>query len=202
MLNLITLLNKKTFQKCVDGSPSTAGDVVVDLIRRSVSFLGVRGRSGQLFVVPEEGQMRPDLVAHSFYSDTKYSDAILKYNGVSNPFSLDQGDILRIPNHDTMAKFTTPPKTPDPGAARKKKSNVVFTPKSKKDQARVNFLATRPGATAPPVPPNIALDKGVKLANGKIVFGADVTSIKKEDCPEPISRTKLKESLIKNKLSS
>lgn len=201
MLNLITLQNKRSFQKCPNHQDKSAlGDIVVDLIRRSVSFLGVRGNSGQLFVVPEEGEMRPDLVSHGFYGDTKYADAILKYNGISNPFSLNSGDLLRIPNSDTMSKFTTPPKQPDVGAARKKASNVVFKPKSKKDQARVDFLATKPGATAPPVPPNIALDKGVKLANGKIVFGADVTSIKKQDCPEPISRAKLKEALIKNKL--
>jgi hypothetical protein len=39
------------------------------------------------------------------------------------------------------------------------------------------------------------------VVNGKIVFGTDVTSIKKEDCPDPISRTKLQATLLKNKIS-
>ena len=50
--------------------------------------------------------------------------------------------------------------------------------------------------------PNIAITNGVTISNGKIIFGADVTNIKKEDCPEPISRTKLKESLLKNKINN
>ena len=72
---------------------------------------------------------------------------------------------------------------------------------SKKDKARVSYLLNQQNA-APPVPPNFALQDGVKVLENKIVFGADVTNIKKEDCPEPISRTKLKETLIKNRLAS
>jgi hypothetical protein len=63
---------------------------------------------------------------------------------------------------------------------------------------RLDYLQKNSNATV--APPNIAKDTSVKVVNGKIVFGADVTSVKKEDCPDPISRTKLQAALVKNKI--
>jgi len=248
MLQLRTLANKKEFTK-----PN--GDVVLDLIRRAVSFLGVRVKSGRIYVVTDETAMRPDLISNYFYQDSGYLDLLLKYNGYSNPFALNIGDVLRIPNSEVLAKFGTVGNQQAlnlNNGSRKKAVNLVLAPKSKKDQARLNYLLQR-GNTADsnlaklntllqsgnlsalnlstlsgqlstilqggnfsgtgplnsayqsgntvPVPPNLALDSGVKLQNGRIIFGSDVTSVKKQDCTEPISRTKLKETLIKNKLA-
>lgn len=251
MLNLKTLANKQTFTK-------PDGTVVVDLIRRAVSFLGIRVNSGRAYVVTEDTAMRPDLISQYFYQDQSYLDLLLKYNGFSNPFALNVNDVLRIPTAETLRKFGEPTKLDDligskgsngSKQTRKKSTNLVLAPKSKKDRARLNYLLQRsnaadanlaklnilinsgaidPGAipgsvlsalqggnfsgtkpsnsafqvgTAVPVPPNVALDNGVKLENGRIIFGSDVTSVKKEDCTEPISRTKLKETLLKNKIA-
>lgn len=184
-------MNKKDFTK-----PN--GDVVIDLIRRAVSYLGIRINAGQTYVVTDETAMRPDLISYAFYQKTEYADLLLKYNGYSNPFSVNIGDILRIPDSSTLNKFGSQPALAE-FAPRKKKSTVIFTPKTKKDKRRAEYLQKKAGA-APLVPPNVALDSSVKVANGKIIFGGDVTSIKKEDCPTPISRAKLKETLIKNKI--
>jgi hypothetical protein len=247
MLNLKTLANKPNFTK-----PN--GDVVVDLIRRAVSFLGVRLNTGKAYVVSEETAMRPDLIANYFYQNQGYADLLLKYNGYSNPFSINTGDIIRIPSSEDLNKFGSVGASTGLGGTpagltgiRKKPTNVVLAPKTRKDKARLayllqrgnavsgnlaklesllksgnftgfngqlaniiqggNFSGTGPltsayqAANSAPVPPNVALDSGVKLANGKIIFGSDVTNVKKEDCPEPVSRAKLKETLIKNKLA-
>jgi hypothetical protein len=193
MLSLKILENKNPFTK-------SNGDVVVDLIRRAVSFINIRSNSGKRYVVDDETVMRPDLIANYFYQDSSLVDLLLKYNGYSNPFALDIGDIIRIPDPDTLAQFGGKPLLSDLGASRKKKSSVVIAPKTKKDKARVDFLLNKQNAV-PPVPPNVALDSGVKVTNGRIIFGADVTNVKKQDCPDPISRTKLKETLIKNRLA-
>lgn len=253
MLNLKTISNKKTFVK-------RNGEVVTDLIKRAVTFLGVRINSGKAYVVNEETAMRADLIANYFYQDQGFCDVLLKYNGYSNPFSLNVGDILRIPSTEDLSRFTNVSGLQEISNSRKKSTNLVLSPKTRKDKARLayllqrgntananlakleallkngsltwfndklvnpntnltmfngqlanilqggNFSGTGPltsayqAANSAPVPPNLALDNGVKLANGKIIFGSDVTNVKKEDCPEPISRTKLKESLIKNKL--
>lgn len=194
MLSLRTLFNKEDFTK-PDGS------VVVDLIRRSVSFFNVNSRVGNVYLATEDTVMRPDLIANYFYNDSSLVDLLLKYNGYSNPFAINVDDFFRVPDSTVLSKFGSKPSLTDLGQPRKKKSNSVFTPKSKKDKARVAYLLNQQNA-APPVPPNFALQDGVKVLENKIVFGADVTNIKKEDCPEPISRTKLKETLIKNRLAS
>lgn len=192
MLQFKIFNNKSSFTK-----PN--GDTVVDLIRRAVSFIGVRTNVGQSYVVTDETVMRPDLVAKQFYGDSSATDLLLKYNGYSNPFAIDLNDFFRIPDAENLSKFGAKPSITNFGA-RKKKANVVITPKTKKDQRRVEYQLSKLDVSAPPVPPNVALDSGVKVLNGQIIFGSDVTSIKKENCPDPVSRSKLIESLIKNKI--
>jgi hypothetical protein len=45
--------------------------------------------------------MRPDLVSLSMYRTIDNTELILKYSGISNPFSLDDDDVLLIPNEST-----------------------------------------------------------------------------------------------------
>jgi hypothetical protein len=192
VLNLKTLSNKEAFTK-------KDGNVVVDLIRRAVSFLGIRSGSGKAFIVDDETSMRADLISNHFYQNSDYCDLLLKYNGYSNPFSINTGDIIRIPNSEVLSAFGLKQKLDDIGRARKKTSNVIFVPSSKQDKKRSEYLLKKAGASAA-VPPNYSIDKGVKLENGKIIFGSDVTTFKAQDCNDPISRTKLMQTLIKNKL--
>ena len=195
MLSLKTLLNKNAFTKL-------NGDSVVDLIRRSVSFLGIKSNSGINYQVTEETAMRSDLISNYYYQDSSFCDLLLKYNGYSNPFAIDVNDIIKIPETSTLSNFGKGGTALEIGKPRKKKATSVFQPTTKKDKSRINFLIKKAGVGAAPIPPNIAITNGVTISNGKIIFGADVTNIKKEDCPEPISRTKLKESLLKNKINN
>jgi hypothetical protein len=186
--------NKPTFKK-----PN--GDEVIDLIRRAVSFIGVKSNVGQGYLVNEDTVMRPDLIAQQFYGDSSSTDLLLKYNGYSNPFAIDINDFFRIPDSENLSKFGGTPNLANLGS-RKKKANVVLAPKTKKDKRRIEYQLNRLDTSAPPVAPNVALDSGVKVLNGQIVFGSDVTSIKKENCPDPVSRSKLIESLIQNKIGT
>lgn len=195
MLNLKTLLNKQSFTKL-------NGDKVVDLVRRSVSFLGIRLNSGITYQVTDESVMRADLIANYYYQDSSTCDLLLKYNGYSNPFAININDIIRIPEVGTLSSYGEPGALLEIGKPRKKKATNVFQPTTKQDKRRLNFLIKKAGVGTAPIPPNIAITNGVTISNGKIIFGTDVTNIKKEDCPEPISRTKLKESLLKNKINN
>ena len=42
--------------------------------------------------------MRPDLVSFAMYGDTDKTEYILKFSGISNPFTLNDDDVLKIPN--------------------------------------------------------------------------------------------------------
>ena len=54
-----------------------------------------------VYKVPKEYVMRPDLIAKSVYNNSLYAEVILKYNGISNPFSINEGDIILIPDLDS-----------------------------------------------------------------------------------------------------
>lgn len=42
--------------------------------------------------------MRPDLVSQVMYNTDDYTEFVLKFAGISNPFTLDDDDVLLIPN--------------------------------------------------------------------------------------------------------
>jgi hypothetical protein len=45
---------------------------------------------------------RIDLIADRYYGNSDYSELILKYNNISNPFSIAAGDELVIPDQDNV----------------------------------------------------------------------------------------------------
>jgi hypothetical protein len=198
MLSLSIFQNKKRFTK-------TNGDEVDDLTRRSVTFRGVLVGQGKLYNVEEGVQMRGDLISKIFYQTTNFLCILLKYNGISNPFSINVNDLIRVPDGEVLSGMLTNPVDINGSnnnwqtSTRKKKRTAFIQPKTKQDKNRLDYLQKTAGAVVAPT--NIAKDTSVKVVNGKIVFGTDVTSIKKEDCPDPISRTKLQATLLKNKIS-
>ena len=42
--------------------------------------------------------MRPDLVSQMMYDTEDFTEFVLKFAGISNPFTLDDDDVLLIPN--------------------------------------------------------------------------------------------------------
>lgn len=200
MLILRTLQAKRNFTK-------VNGDTVVDLIRGVISFLGVKVNQGRTYVVEDGVEMRPDLISKVFYQTTSSMCLLLKYNGISNPFSVNVGDLFKVPDDDVLNQLIKNPEdingTADNwmNSTRKKKKQFIVKPKTKQDKARLDYLQQNAAANTI-APPNVAKDTSVKVVNGKIVFGTDVTSIKKNDCPDPISRTKLQAALLKNKIFS
>lgn len=41
---------------------------------------------------------RPDLISLALYGDDRYADILCKINGISNPFELNEDDIIIAPN--------------------------------------------------------------------------------------------------------
>ena len=52
---------------------------------------------------------RPDILSKDIYGDSMYADLLCKLNGISNPFELNQGDILVIPSPDCIMNFMHTP---------------------------------------------------------------------------------------------
>ena len=68
--------------------------------------LPVEGFDFNVYIVPEEYIARPDLISLEAYGDTMFMDIICKINGISNPFELNEGMKLIIPNPDYILNFT------------------------------------------------------------------------------------------------
>ena len=60
--------------------------------------------SGGLLRVTKDYIARPDLISQAYYQDDKYADILCKINGISNPFELNEGDMLLIPPFEYILK--------------------------------------------------------------------------------------------------
>lgn len=114
-------------------------------------------------VVSQREQGRPDLVALKYYGDHSLTDLILKFNGISNPFVMTEGETIEIPiKQERYVKFVKPSR--DSGESAKEKF-IKQRRMTKKDIKRLEYLQQIAEKEA--LPPN-------RLKSGQ--FNKDVDS--------------------------
>lgn len=177
------------------------GETLVDLISSTFSFERGQGPSPGFIRVGEFEAMRPDLVSNRIYSSQQYYEPLLKYNGISNPFSLATGEILLAPPFRTIDEMIISPRTIVEKGIERTAGNdsKIVIPKTVKDKKRLDELRN---TVKEVVPPNVNLssNKNVKVRDGRVIFGEDVTQVNKDNCPVPISRARLIQQLTKANL--
>lgn len=65
--------------------------------------------SYSLIQVTADYVARPDLISFKAYNDDSYADVICKLNGISNPFEINEGDVLVLPIFSELSKFLVTP---------------------------------------------------------------------------------------------
>lgn len=55
--------------------------------------------------IPKDCIARMDLIANQIYGDPSFSDLLCKLNGISNPFELNEGDMIVCPNVSDIGNF-------------------------------------------------------------------------------------------------
>jgi len=176
------------FLNSIDRKPlfqKSDGNVIRDLTQTMFDFQANNYINYSVFRVPSDYQMRPDLISQSVYNNTLYAEFILKYNGISNPFTLDEGDTILVPNLESAKLNTTTTGTgndADDPSKRLRDSYKYIDPTKipKRDADLANFadrnfdsLKTIPEGA---LPPNIA-DEGTSQIverNGRIYFGESI----------------------------
>lgn len=188
------LRSKKLFTK-------ENGETIVDLISSTFNFNAGGKTVGGFTRVGENEAMRPDLVSNRIYADQKYWDVLLKYNGISNPFSIIPGELLLSPALSKIDKLVSPPTTiAEKGrASTQNNGDKLLQPKNVKDKKRLDAIKAKVREVVPPNV-NTSGNKNVKVKEGKVVFGEDVTTVNKDNCPVPISRARLIQQLTKANL--
>ena len=173
-------LDKKPFFTTGDGN------IIRDLTRSMFDFSSNNYTSFNMFRISADYVMRPDLISQAVYNNILYTEYILKYNGISNPFSLQEGDVILIPTLESAIKNTKTQGTSKDDPAKKLRDSYKYidpTKIPKKDQASDDFSnrnLKKPGTTGNleegALPPNIA-DEGVSQIverNGRIYFGESI----------------------------
>ncbi len=95
--------NKSVFNPSSELKASNYG--VWDLTKSSITFNGVNPKIKNVIVVTEFFQMRPDLLAMLNLGDQGKMGTLLKFNSISNPFAIQQGQVMMIPTEDTVTEI-------------------------------------------------------------------------------------------------
>jgi len=94
----ITLKDKHgNMQKCIDLLPQTLSTMEL-------------GPNFKPCIVNKYYVARPDLISLAFYGTDKYADIICKLNGISNPFEINENDMLSIPALENIQFYARPNK--------------------------------------------------------------------------------------------
>jgi len=151
----------------------TQGDGKYVFAQPTMIFRNKDGMTGlRLHIVREDEVTRPDLIALEYYGDQTKTDLILKWNGISDPFSLNPGDELIIPPSGVAYnKLERPAAEEDNNIKNQFLQSKRFT---KKDQRRLDALKKKYNKDVL-LPPNVIPvgQKNYKFdKDGNIIFGA------------------------------
>lgn len=98
---------------------ANSNDEFIDLAQQTYNIKNTV--KGEILIVNKYYVARPDLISLAVYGDDKYADIICKVNGISNPFELNEDDILFIPNVDELTSLTKVQNTPSSLVSESKK---------------------------------------------------------------------------------
>ena len=85
------------FNKSIDNKKkytTNDGIEVVDLSEGIFDKQYTMSQVGEVYKVPKEFEMRPDLISKSLYGSTDYAEMVMKYSMISNPFAVERDDII------------------------------------------------------------------------------------------------------------
>lgn len=174
------------------------GESIIDLISATFKYSTSPNSAGTI-IVNEYEVMRPDLISDRIYSNYENWDVILKFNGISNPFSLDFGEVLLAPPFNEISTMVSPPitvveKGKEPA---KKNESKLITPKTPKDKQRLDSIRTKVSEV---VPPNFNLtgSKNIKVVDGNVIFGGDMTQTSTTSSNSTSTRARIKDQLKNN----
>lgn len=171
----IDLLGKKNLFQNDSGIDSER----LDLIKGSCFFKNEGMKLRGFFTVPQGGEMRSDLIANQLYSSSSYLGSFLKFNAITNPFSINVNDNFLIPEENYLYKSLSlsKPEITDPlGSPADSINNGVS-----EESARAKYVNKKiPELRAPNV--QSPDQSGVIKKDGVITFGpfaggSDQTSV-------------------------
>lgn len=181
---------------------------LVNLSSRVIAnILGIKATN---FTTVKSGEeARPDLISLREYGTDDHQDEICKMNGISNPYSINLGDALIIPNVinfsiNTFTEVDEVPESDKPSDFRLLFRDIVES-NSQNDVKKFNDAFDKGLAelkmNGSGLPPTVADfgDKQFLVKGGRVIFAPNIsTCVVNEN--QPISKGELISKLIKNRL--
>ena len=177
MLEIDTLsINKRIFNPNESDQSKSIG--IWDLTQSSVNYDIEFMNSRKVFRVTSDMVMRPDLISLYQIGDSDYCGSMMKVNGISNPFSIDEGRLLFILSPEMIKKTYDRKKDEISGQSTPQQNSPLDNlKKAQEDKAfkvspgRKNFL-DKTIKNKPPLilPPNVSQPGDRKFTRKGKVF--------------------------------
>lgn len=160
------------------------GRIVRDLTKTMFDFKSNNYTSYNIFKISRDYVMRPDLISQAVYNNTLYTEFILKYNGISNPFTINEGDTLLVPDLESAKKNTKTIEGSgvDGDPSKRIRDSYKYIDPTKiprRDEDLARFVDRQLKKKTIPegaLPPNIAPEGTSQIVerNGRIFFGEGI----------------------------
>ena len=170
LINLKRIITKTNYF----GKNKTVTDLTEPTLKPD--FQSIHFNIKRTITVTEDYAMRPDLISMFAYGTDLYTDIILKFNEISNPFSIAEGDILLIPDLDGAKRAYQKPKPSKKEIEEVKRAYIDKSRYSKPTQNRLyklKALADSKRNGSPTITPSNKLKPGeaaVTTKGGALIF--------------------------------
>lgn len=133
------------------------------------------------YKVTSEMVMRPDLMSISSFGEDKYTEMIMKYSEIDNPFAINKDDLIAIPSLNSIYNEVKDISLSNPETSAGYdlvKNYHKYIDKSKLPEYNGTKEPEEMGTKVlPQVEPNLANDgnSGISIINGRLYFGPNVS---------------------------
>ena len=86
------------FKNSIDNKEIFTNNEGIDMVNLTDSIFGVKDSvvTCSFYKVKKNMEMRPDLMSIAAYGEEGYTEMIIKYSQIDNPFAIEEGDIIDI----------------------------------------------------------------------------------------------------------
>ncbi len=148
------------------------GEYLIDFTENNftVNYLDPYLAISRIILVEDRHLCRPDLICWESFGNLDYIDAILKFNQITNPFSMEEFDLVLIPATRSLDRFYKKEKKQSRIIKDTKALFIDPTRASEKDKNRLDQLEKiaqkRKNGSSTPKPTNL-------LRPGEVPFSTD-----------------------------
>lgn len=171
------------------------------MVNLTDSIFGVKDSvvTCSFYKVKKNMEMRPDLMSIAAYGEEGYTEMIIKYSQIDNPFAIEEGDIIAVPtlnsvyddvkdnyvNRDSNETYNLVKnyhkyidKSKAPVKLGAEESTTYKDSVNSKATSEGQGSLTNSAATREPVEGNLANNGvgGIYIKNGRLYFGPNVSA--------------------------